>query len=153
MSARLPLYVLACLFVAHAAAADTDPEREARELERMLIAPCCFSQQVSEHNSPAAGEARKDIRARLARGETRQQILDAYVAQYGKHVLAEPPASGFDRLLYVIPPFVFLLSAGGVALLVRRFSRLSSPPPDATGPPPTDAVQGQALDDALRDLD
>ena len=152
MSARIPIYVLACLFVARAAAADTDLERQARELEKMLIAPCCFSQQVSEHNSPAAEEARQDIRVRLARGETPQQILDTYVARYGKHVLAEPPASGIDRLLYVIPPVVFLLSAGAIVVLVRRFSRIQSADAASAEPPP-DGVRSQALDEALRDLD
>ena len=89
----------------------TDLDKDARELEAMLIAPCCFSQQVSVHHSAAADEVRQDIRKRLAAGETREQILDAYEAQYGKRVLAEPPAEGIARMLYVLPPLVFVLTA------------------------------------------
>src|SRR5450759_2307478 len=75
-------------------------EREAREIDAMLVAPCCFSQQVSVHQSAAAQDVKDDVRRRLAAGETRQQILDAYVTEYGKHILAEPPAEGFDLMLY-----------------------------------------------------
>jgi cytochrome c-type biogenesis protein CcmH len=129
-----------------------DLEREAKVLEGMLIAPCCFSQQVSVHQSPAADEARKDIRARLAAGESRQQILDAYVTQYGRHVLAEPPAEGFDRTLYVLPVAILLGSAGLLALIVRRFaSREARPEPVAVAPLDRDA--NARLDDELRDLD
>lgn len=53
----------------------------------MLMAPCCFAQQVSVYSSDAAQEAKADIRRRLAAGETQQQILDAYVAKYAKHIL------------------------------------------------------------------
>ena len=76
----LRLVVIGALSLAVAGAGvAADVEREAREIEAMLIAPCCFSQQVSVHQSPAADEVRADVRARLAAGETRQQILDAYV--------------------------------------------------------------------------
>jgi cytochrome c-type biogenesis protein CcmH len=129
-----------------------DLEREAKVLEGMLIAPCCFTQQVSVHQSPAAAEARRDIRARLAAGQTRQQILDAYVAQHGRHVLAEPPAEGFDRTLYVLPVVGLLGSAALLALIVRRFAaREARPEPAAVVPADRDA--NARLDDELRDLD
>lgn len=129
-----------------------DVEREARALEAMLIAPCCFSQQVSVHQSPAAEEVRKDVRARLAAGQTRQQIIDAYVANYGKRILAEPPAQGFDRALYLLPPLLMLGSAALVIALVRRFSRRApaAVAPEATTP---GGDYDQKLDDELRDLD
>ncbi len=129
-----------------------DLEREARVLEAMLIAPCCYSQQVSVHQSAAADDVRKDVRLRLAAGETRQQILDAYVAEYGKRILAEPPAQGFDLALYVLPPLLLIASAALVIALVRRFS---SKPAVATAAAPPMASPGYdaRLDDELRDLD
>jgi cytochrome c-type biogenesis protein CcmH len=129
-----------------------DLEREARALEAMLIAPCCFSQQVSVHHSPAADDVRKDVRARLAAGQTREQILNAYVGQYGKRILAEPPAEGFDRALYVLPPLLLLGSAALVIWVVRRFSGRAV----AVAEPARVAASGdydQKLDDELRDLD
>jgi cytochrome c-type biogenesis protein CcmH len=129
-----------------------EQEREAKALEGMLIAPCCFTQQVSVHQSPAAEEARRDIRARLAAGETRQQILDAYVRQYGRHVLAEPPAEGFDRTLYVLPVVGLLASAALLTLIVRRFAARERPAEPAILPD-ADAAARTRLEDELRDLD
>ncbi len=125
-------------------------EREATEIEAMLIAPCCFSQQVSVHKSPAADEAKADIRRRLAAGETRQQILDAYVAQHGKHVLAEPPAEGFDIALYVTP---FVLLAGSLGLLAFIAKRITRHAPALPAGQTASTEMDQRLTDELRDLD
>ena len=89
-------------------------EQEARHLEAALVAPCCWSQQVSVHQSPAATEVKEDIRRRLARGETRQQILDDYVVQFGERILIEPPARGYKLLLYVFPPVALPSAVGDV---------------------------------------
>src|SRR5688572_25781179 len=96
-----PLMVVIVAVTVSGSVAGTDIERQARELEAMLIAPCCFTQQVSVHHSAAADDVRQDIRKRLGGGETRDQILDAYVAQYGKRILAQPPAEGIASVLYV----------------------------------------------------
>jgi len=134
-----------------------DLEREALVIDAMLVAPCCFSQQVSVHQSDAATEVRRDVRARLAAGQTRQQILDAYVAQYGKRILAEPPAVGFDAALYVVPIVLFLASAGLVVVIVRRFASRAPEPISASAngmtTTATSPEENARLDDELRDLD
>lgn len=126
-------------------------EQEARAIDAMLIAPCCFSQQVSVHQSAAAREVKEDVRRRLAAGENRQQILDAYVAQYGKRILAEPPATGFDLTLYIVPFAMLVASIGVISLLIRRVTTRG---PAASGAD-TDIPHAvdERLDDELRDLD
>ncbi len=150
--------VVAFLAVLLAAAGARQPpnlEQEARAIEELLIAPCCFSQQVSEHQSAAAEEARRDIRARLAAGEARQQILDAYVAEYGNRVLATPPAEGINLVLYVTPVVALVLSVGLVVFAVHRFAgarqgrRAAEPALPTRWPAGVEA----RLDDELRDLD
>jgi len=153
MAPLLALLVLLATPPVAAAQTTVDLERQAEEIEAMLIAPCCFSQQVSVHKSPAADEAKADIRRRLAAGESKQQILDAYVAQHGKHVLAEPPAEGFDITLYVTPFILLIGSLGLLTLFARHITRHG--PAVASGPagvsvPPSRA---ERLDDELRDLD
>jgi cytochrome c-type biogenesis protein CcmH len=130
-----------------------DVEREAHEIEAMLIAPCCFSQQVSVHQSPAADEVRVDVRRRLAAGETREQILEAYVAQHGKRILVTPPDKGFDRILHLLPPLGLVLTAGLLAAVFRRFTAVVPAPPAAVPAGPEDDRYRAALDDELRDLD
>jgi cytochrome c-type biogenesis protein CcmH len=150
--------LIALLFALTTAVSGADQaavEAEARKLETELIAPCCWSQQVSVHQSPAADEIRKDLRLRLARGQSRQQILDDYVVQFGTRILAEPPARGFSSLLYVLPPILLIAGACVVVVLVRRFSaRAETEPassPAGAGAPRPGRSPDQAYDDRLED--
>ncbi len=129
-------------------------EREARTLETKLVAPCCWSQQVSVHQSPAAEEIRQDVRRRLSRGETSPQILDDYVVQFGERILVEPPARGYKLMLYVFPPIALFVSAAAVTMWVRRSARqgAGAAPPDAERSANGDAYEAR-LEEELRDLD
>jgi cytochrome c-type biogenesis protein CcmH len=129
-------------------------EREARQIETMLIAPCCWMQPVSQHQSQASDEVKQQIRVLLAAGKTRQEVLDAFVAQYGPRILAEPPATGFGRLLYVALPLAFVLSGAALIVFLRRVSVRRSPSAAASGGVPTDDDRyATQLDDELRDMD
>jgi cytochrome c-type biogenesis protein CcmH len=150
-----PLMVMTIALTMGGTVAGRDLEAEAQALEAMLIAPCCFSQQVSVHHSPAADDVRRDLRRRLAAGEKREQIVDAYVAQYGTRVLAEPPAEGVARVLYILPPLALVLTAAFVVLIVRRFTASQADQaPVAYRPPfPVEERYREELDEDLRDLD
>jgi len=148
------MQVTVALWLAVAAADPQSLEREAKQLEAALMAPCCWAQQVSLHQSPAADEIRQNIRRLLAEGKTRQQILDFYVAEYGDRILAEPPARGFSRLIYVAP-WIFLVGSVGLVVVVIRRLR-----PATAGPAKDEPVSGGAdnaesdrIDEELRNLD
>ena len=131
------------------AMAGPDPaalEKQAKVIETMLMAPCCWAQQVSAHQSPAADEIRLTVRRLLAEGKTQQQILDQYVAEYGDRILAEPPARGFSAALYVAP-WIFLAGSIGLVVVVVRKLHLSA----AAAAP--DAVPAAASDDELERID
>lgn len=139
-------------------------EREARQIETMLIAPCCWNQPVSDHQSPASDEVKREVRALLAAGRSRQEVLDDFAGRYGVRILAEPPAVGFTRFLYVLPWVVFGGSALGLTWLVRRMSAkrpavAGEPAPAVAAGASPGAVAGapgdyeQRLDDELSDLD
>jgi len=139
------------------AVATADPqalEREAKQLEAKLMAPCCWAQQVSLHQSQAADEIKQNIRRLLADGKTSQQILDLYVAEYGDRILAEPPARGFSRLIYVAPWVFLAASLGLVVVVIRRLRAVSSAPArtESAVPPPSDA-ESERIDEELRNLD
>jgi cytochrome c-type biogenesis protein CcmH/NrfF len=129
-------------------------EQEARRLETKVIAVCCWSQQVSVHDSPAATQMRLEIRRRLADGQDADAILAAFVAEHGERVLAEPPARGFTRLLYVAPPVLGVLGIGLLVVVIRRFAMRGAAAPAAAG---ATLAGGNALDrrldEELRDLD
>jgi cytochrome c-type biogenesis protein CcmH len=130
-------------------------EREARQIETMLMAPCCWSQPVSQHQSQASEDVKQQIRALLASGKNRQEVLDAFVAQYGQRILVEPPARGFGAVLYGGLLITFLLTASGLVLWVRRASRRPAAVTASmsAGGASDDAVYAARLDDELRDVD
>jgi cytochrome c-type biogenesis protein CcmH len=139
------------------AAAGPDPARleaQARAIEAQLIAPCCWSQPVSVHDSPAAQEVRQEIRAMLAAGRSRDEIFEAFVERHGIRILAEPPARGVSLWLYVLPVALFFGSAVWVARVVRRATApaaaVMAPGSATTGESVADT---QKLDDVLRDMD
>ncbi len=151
---RLRGWLVWMMVVGTVAVGATDPEREAREIEDLLMAPCCFRQQVSVHQSPTANEVRRDIRTRLAKGETRQVILDAYVAEHGSGILVVPPAQGSNLVLYVLPPLALVGSVLGVVGVIRRFTSPGDAPATlAPHPAEDDHALNDRLTDDLRDLD
>jgi len=106
-------------------------EREAKQIERLLIAPCCWTQPVSDHYSADADRIRVEVRQMLTAGQSREAILDSYVAKYGQRILVEPRPEGFAAFLHYLP-WLFL-AAGGAAtvLVVRRFARRAAAPDEA----------------------
>jgi cytochrome c-type biogenesis protein CcmH len=125
-------------------------EVTARQLERMLIAPCCWQQPVSEHQSQASEDVKREIRVLLSAGKTKQEVLDAFVQRYGKRILAEPPAEGFGLALYLGPVVAFGIGSAGLIALVRRLSRKGADP--APLQPPVDQQYADRLEEELRDL-
>lgn len=127
-------------------------EREARHIETMLVAPCCWSQPVSQHQSQASEQVKEEIRVLLASGKSRQQVLDAFVVEYGQRILVEPPVHGFGLVLYGGLALVFLLTATALVVWVRKASR--RPTAAAAGVRGSgDFVYEARLDDELRDMD
>jgi cytochrome c-type biogenesis protein CcmH/NrfF len=74
-------------------------------------------------DSPQAQQEVAFIRKRIAAGETKDQIKDDLVAEYGENVLAEPSTSGFDLMAWVIPAGAILLAALAIAIGVGRWRR------------------------------
>ena len=71
----------------------------------------------------------------LGNGKSAQQVIDAFVAQYGQAALMAPPKRGFNLLGYFVPMFVILV-AGTVLVLVllnwTRKAKVAAPASSAT---------------------
>ena len=74
------------------AATGTVAEQKARvqRIENAVLAPCCYMEAVSRHQSEVAVKMRIEIAKWVAEGRTDQEILDTYVRQYGSKVLVDP---------------------------------------------------------------
>ena len=115
-------------------ALSAEQEARARAIDDQLIAPCCFSQTVANHNSPIAESIKAEVRQMLAAGSSEREILDFYVGKYGERILAAPRASGFNLLAYVMPALAFGAGLVGVVIVLRRWRRPLSSQPAGAGP-------------------
>ncbi len=95
------------------------------------------------------------IKALVAKGLTREQVIDTFVQEAGgQFILSRPKDEGYHRLLWLMPYTLAALTAVGLAVIARRWATGRTEAsglgmPAAAG----DAGLQQRLDDELRDLD
>ena len=118
---RVVLALLLALAVAPAALASEQHPTQA-ELEGELVCPTCHT-TLDQSNAPIALRMKQFVRTRIAAGDTKSEIKDQLVAQFGKGVLAAPERSGFDLLAWVLPIAGLLAGAAVLTVLVWRWTR------------------------------
>jgi cytochrome c-type biogenesis protein CcmH len=112
--AKLLAVGLAALVLAGTAlASETKPTLE--ELEQELTCPTCKT-SLAMSDAPVADQIRTFVRERIAAGDTKTEIKDALVAEFGESVLAAPPREGFNLLAWVLP-----FAAVGAGLVLVGF--------------------------------
>ncbi len=104
-------------------------EERAVALDRQLMCPICDGQTLDESQSQLAQQMKQVIREKLAQGETEDQIKAYFSSpdRYGPAVLAAPPASGFNLVLWALPPALTIVGLGGLFLLIRAMRVRSRP--------------------------
>ncbi len=96
--------------------------------------------------APQAEAERDFIRGLIAEGQTKDEIKDALVAEYGENVLAVPGTEGFDLAAWVIPIGAFLVAVVAVALSLRRWRRQRGNEGEEPDAAPADAAGSERLD-------
>jgi len=112
--------LLALVLAAPAAASERHPTLG--ELEGEVICPTCHT-TLDQSNAPVALRMKQYIRQRIAAGDTKSEIKDQLVAQFGKGVLAAPEQKGFDLLAWVLPVAGLLAGAAVLTFLLWRWTR------------------------------
>ncbi len=97
-----------------------------------------------------ARSMQKDLDAHVIKGESDDQILQAFVEQYGPTVLVEPPKKGFDLLAWIMPIAVPLIALVLVWEVVRRWRHKATLAP-AGGPPVSSEFLARAQHEANRE--
>jgi cytochrome c-type biogenesis protein CcmH len=119
---RLVLAALALAFVPAALASEAHPTQA--ELEGELVCPTCKT-TLDQSNAPVALRMKRFIAARIAAGDSKSEIKDQLVAQFGKGVLAAPEKKGFDLLAWIVPLVGLAAGAVVLSLLLWRWTRRS----------------------------
>ena len=144
MKRLFPIVLLALLFVPAAHASERHPTLG--ELEGEVMCPVCET-TLDQSSSPAAQQIKRVIATRIAAGDTKTQIKDRLVAEYGSAILAAPPHKGFGLVAWWLPVAGILAAAVAVGVGARRWARAREP---AAAGPPLDAASERRLDDELR---
>jgi cytochrome c-type biogenesis protein CcmH len=112
------LLMAAAAFITTLAAAQqpTPSDDEVNRIAHQLYCPVCQNTPLDVCPTDACRQWRDLIRQQLSEGWTEDQIKAYFVQQYGVRVLAEPPTSGFNLLIYLLPVVVI---GGGTFLLLR----------------------------------
>lgn len=88
----------------------------------------------------------KEIDEHLAKGESEQQIIDAFIREYGTVAYVEPPKHGFGLVAWLMPIIYVVVGLALVVFVVRKWA--SRKPAAATGTPAMPAVSSEALERA-----
>ena len=93
------------------------------EIARQLRCPTCVSESVGDSNAAISIEMRETIRAQLQQGRSEAEILAFFQERYGDWILLEPPRRGIHLLVWWLPGIALVAGAGGLALLMVRWTR------------------------------
>ncbi|MBI2757616.1 MAG: cytochrome c-type biogenesis protein CcmH [Chloroflexi bacterium] len=118
--------VLAALWVVKASAQNPTPtDDEVNRIAHQLYCPVCENTPLDFCPTEACRQWRDLIRQQLSQGWTEDQIKQYFAEQYGARVLAEPPRTGLNWLVYILPPVIIL---AGAFLLFRMLRAWTKPP-------------------------
>jgi len=150
----LILTLVAAAVPAASATAAPKPKASLNDLETEVMCVLCKVPLQVAGDAPQAVAERQFIKGLIARGETKRQIKDALVAQYGPQVLANPPAHGFSLSAYLVPILGVVAAVVLLALALPRWRRRSrAPSPAAAAGPALNTADARRLDEDLARFD
>ena len=141
--------VFISLLVLPAAAQDVETDEpvlrevsddEVNEVAKDLYCPVCENTPLDVCPTKACADWRELVRTKLASGETKQDVFDYFVLQYGDSALARPPKKGINFILWLLP---FIAVALGLIFFARYMKGLRQDEP--AGETATSASSVQAV--------
>ena len=117
------------------------------EVEREVKCPTC-STPLNVSDAPVANEMRDFIDERIADGDSKQEIIDALVDEFGPSVLAVPPKRGFDLVAWLVPLLALVFGVIAILALSAAWRRRAA----ATGSESTADLESEDFETLEREL-
>ena len=108
--------------------------------ERIICDCGCSNLTVRNCTCGKADRVRAEVAGRLAHGETPEQVLQAYVDEYGEQILAAPTREGFNLVGWWLPLGAVVMGGAALVLILRRWAKV---------PPSTIMRQNRARSSAV----
>ena len=130
MSARVVSLValLSALLLVPGIATAATPKTTLPDVEDEVMCVECGT-VLNISTSQVADDQREFIQARVDRGQSKEEIKAALVAEFGPDVLAMPDRRGFNLAVYLVPAALGVIGLLGVIVAARRWR--SRPDPGA----------------------
>ena len=116
-----------------------------------MYCPVCENIPLDVCPTQACAQWRELIRLKLSEGWSEDQIKEYFALQYGDRVLEEPPRRGLHWLVYILPPFAFVI---GLLIVwqVFRTTRKPAVSPAVTDQPPAAGEDSEVMRRIEQDL-
>jgi cytochrome c-type biogenesis protein CcmH len=138
------MLVLVAALIAVPVALASERHPTLAELEGEVMCPVCGT-TLDQSSSPAAQQIKRVIARRIAAGDTKSEIENRLVAEYGEAILAAPRHKGFGLLAWWLPLAGILAAAAALGIGAWRWSRRGEPEEE----PVLDPSLERRLDDEL----
>ncbi|HXM38827.1 MAG TPA: cytochrome c-type biogenesis protein CcmH [Gemmatimonadales bacterium] len=135
-------------------AADNDAGIQA--IEKRLKCSCgcgldIYTCRTTDFSCTYSPGLHKQVLTLAGQGKSAQEIIDAFVAQYGQQVLMAPPKRGFNLAGYFVPSLAIVVAGAFLVRALRRWTRAAElAAPEASAP--SDASPAE-LERLRRELD
>lgn len=120
-------------------AADYDAQIRAIELRLACTCGCTldiFTCRTTDFTCTYSPKLHREVVAMHEEGKSAQQIIDAFVAEYGEKALMAPKPEGFNLWGYLLPGAAITAAGVGLfAFISRRRIKLAAGEGSAPGPP------------------
>ena len=143
---RLVLTLFVALALAPVAAA-SERHPTLGDLEGEVICPTCHT-TLDQSSSPIATRMKAFIAARIRAGDTKSEIEQKLVAQFGPEVLARPSKHGLDLFAWLLPLAVLVVGAAGLGAAIWKW-RGTAREPARPSPAPLDPEVEKRIDEEL----
>ncbi|HET7011420.1 MAG TPA: cytochrome c-type biogenesis protein CcmH [Anaerolineales bacterium] len=148
LAAIVGIVAAAAVLSPAAAQAPTPSDDEVNAIAKGMYCPVCENVPLDVCPTQACAQWRETIREKLAAGWTADQIRQYFVDQYGARVLATPPPTGLNWLVYILPPAAILIAGYFVFRTAQSWRRSTSP--EISAGPTSDDPYVARLEEELR---
>lgn len=136
--------------------APTDPEENAAEIQAIELRLACncgctldvFTCRTTDFTCTYSPKLHREVLALRGQGLSAQQVIDAFVEQYGEKALMAPKPKGFNLAGYLVPGAAITAAGAALAWVIGRRRTVPAP---ATGTGP-DAAASSASAEELAQL-
>jgi len=114
------------------APAFADPALQGRyeALTHELRCLVCQNETIADSGATLAGDLRRELREKLAAGQSDAEVLKFMTDRYGAFVLYKPPFEQRTWLLWLGPALFLLIGAGVAVRIVLQRAKLAANQPD-----------------------